>query len=162
LPGGAIAALKPVTRDEGFLHCSRRRQGAEALDCRYFVALVRNGERQARINPQAAHHDRASSALPVVAALFRTGKARLPAEKIQQARPRVFGKRVFLPIDRNCHWLSSITSIIIPLARTRRYRQTSAACRDSPDRPTLSSHDHSRQKGLGQSVVSDQMMRRQQ
>jgi hypothetical protein len=56
----------------------------------------------------------------------------------------------------------SITSIIIPLARTRRYRQTSAACRDSPDRPTLSSHDHSRQKGLGQSVVIDQMMRRQQ
>ena len=67
------------------------------------LALVHDGEGQARVDTPAVHVNRACPALPVVAALLRAGKLQVLAERVEQSDARLDIEPVFAPVDLQSH-----------------------------------------------------------
>ena len=99
LAGRAIAALIAVAGNERRLHRMQCVGRAQALDGGDLVPVVHQGEAQAGIHAPAVHMHRARAALPVIAALFRSGEGDGLAEAIEQRRPRIDAKLVVLAVD---------------------------------------------------------------
>ena len=89
LAGGAVAALEAVVLDEGGLQRVQGARRAETFDRHDLVALVHDGERQARVDAPAVDQHRAGAALPVVAALLGAGQVQVLAQRVEQRRARV-------------------------------------------------------------------------
>ena len=89
LAGSAVAALEAVALDEGGLQRVQRARRAQAFDRHDLVALVHDGERQARVDAPAVDQHGAGAALPVVAALLGAGQVQMLAQRVEQRRPRV-------------------------------------------------------------------------
>ena len=88
LAGGAVAALEAVVLDERGLQRVQRAGRAQAFDRHDLVALVHDGERQARVDAPAVDQHRAGAALPVVAALLGAGQVQVLAQRVEQRCPR--------------------------------------------------------------------------
>jgi hypothetical protein len=76
--------LKSVVLQESRLYWVKFAILRQAFDRGYLVALVHDGESQARIHAPPIDVNCASAALPVVAALFCAEKAEVLAQGIQQ------------------------------------------------------------------------------
>ena len=72
---------------------------AEALNGCDLFPVVHHGQAKARIHAPAVHMHRTCAALPVVAALLRSGESNGLTEAIQQRRPRIDAKLVVLAVD---------------------------------------------------------------
>jgi len=72
---------------------------ADAFDRGDLIAVVHQGERQARVHAPAVHVNRARTALAVIAALFRAGERDGLADAIEQRGARVDVQRVILAVD---------------------------------------------------------------
>jgi hypothetical protein len=69
--------LEAVVFDKGSLQRVQCVGGPQTFDGYDRIALVHDGEREARIDTAAVYQDRASAALPVIAALLRTAQPQL-------------------------------------------------------------------------------------
>src|SRR5216683_7043372 len=81
------------------LHRVQRVGRAQALDRRDLCPVVHQGQAQARGHPAAVHVHGARPALPVVAALLRSGEDDDLTEAIEKRRPWVNGKPLLLAVD---------------------------------------------------------------
>src|SRR6476646_5073743 len=79
---------------------------AETFDGGDFIALVHRGKNKAGVHPPPIDVDRAGTALPVVASLFRSREMQMFPETIKQRGARIDSQIVILSIDleleRNC------------------------------------------------------------
>jgi hypothetical protein len=82
LPGRAIAALKSVVLQESRLYWVKFAILRQAFHRGYFIALVHDGESQARIHAPPIDVNCASATLPVVAAFFCAEKPEVLAQGI--------------------------------------------------------------------------------
>ena len=89
LTRSAVAALESVEFEKGFLHRMQFVPMTEAFDSRDVIAIVRDGQRQTGINAPTVDEDRASAALPVIAAFFRAGQMEAFAQQIEESDARI-------------------------------------------------------------------------
>ena len=103
LSGRAIAALKGVVLDECGLDRVQRAALSDALDRRYPLAVVCDGEREAGIDPTSVGQHGAGAALAAIAAFFGAGKAQPVAQRIEQGHARVELEIVVGTVDVQPH-----------------------------------------------------------
>src|SRR4029450_288779 len=95
----AVAALEAVVDDERPLHRMKLPVRGEPRGRDDLGAVVGNSERETPVDPPAVEQDRAGTALPVVAALLRTGDAAALAHGAEQPRPGIHRKPVRPPVN---------------------------------------------------------------
>ena len=100
LAGRAVAALESVVLNEGLLHRVQAANGAQALDGGDFRPVLHHREHEAAVDALAVEQHRARPALPMVAALLRTGELQPLAEEVEERLPRLHLQRPRLPVDR--------------------------------------------------------------
>jgi len=72
----------------------------QPFDGRDVVAVMHHGKRQAAVDSLPVDDDGTGAALPLIAALLRTGEPQMLAQGIEQCRPRVEIEGIRTPVDR--------------------------------------------------------------
>jgi hypothetical protein len=85
--------------DEGRLERVEVLPAGQTLDRRDVEAVLGDGEQQARVRAVAADEDGARAALPVVAALFRSGEPEVLAQDVEEGRARIEVQAVLGVVD---------------------------------------------------------------
>src|SRR5580704_2893228 len=103
LPGGAIAALKAIVFKKCRLHGMQLPTLLQPFDGRDLVALMHDGEREARVHAPSVHMHGARAALPVVATLLGSEEMYVLANCIEKRDARFKPQAVLAPIDSENH-----------------------------------------------------------
>jgi hypothetical protein len=101
LPGRAVAALQRVVGDERALDRVELAAGREPLDGHHPPAVLRRGEREARVDPPVVDQHGAGAARPAIARALGAGQPELVAQHVEQRRARRRGDPTRLPVDRH-------------------------------------------------------------
>ena len=89
LAGRAEAALESVMRDEGGLHGMQLLAARHAFDGRDRRTVVRDRQREARIDTPAIDQDGAGAALAAIAALLGAGQVETFAQEVEERDARI-------------------------------------------------------------------------
>ena len=98
-PGRAVAALERVPVQERLLHRVQPVRAGQSLDGGDLGAVQRDGEREAAQRAAAVDQHGAGTALPVVAALLRSGQAQVLTQRVEQCGAGVQGQGSELAVD---------------------------------------------------------------
>ena len=111
-PRGAIAALKGIFGQEGFLNRMQLRAFAEPFDRRDRLAVHLAHRSQARKCAFAVDQDRAGATAALPTAIFRSGKLEIFAKNFQQGALSVSGdgswRAIDSQVDSGFHTKSSV------------------------------------------------------
>ena len=98
LPGSAVTALESVVLDEGGLHRMEPGAVGEPFNRGDLVAFVHDGEAETAVNSSAVDQNGAGAALPVIAALLRSGELEMFPQQIEKRGPRIHFQTAVSPV----------------------------------------------------------------
>jgi hypothetical protein len=101
LARGTEPALQAIVSKKRHLQRMKPIAACHTFDREDVSAAVTDRKRKARIDPSSLDDDRASAALPPVAALLRSGQMKVFAQKIQERESRV------IELDRSLYAVHS-------------------------------------------------------